>query len=404
MNKNKLQAFADELAKDVKTPEDLSQLSAMLTKMTVEAALKSEMNFHLGYDKNRPIEPSSGNSRNGYSTKILKGEHGEIELQTPRDREGTFTPQLVKKRQTRITGMDEQILTLYAKGMSTRDITATFQEMYGAEISAGLVSQVTNSVMEQVVEWQSRPLEAVYPIVYLDCIVIKIRQDKRVINKAIYLALGVNLEGHKELLGMWISENEGAKFWLSVLTDLQNRGMKHMLIACIDGLKGFPEAISATFTDAKIQLCIVHMVRNSMKFVPWKDYKEIARDLKSIYQSVTEDEALLELEVFSNKWDDKYPQISRSWRANWDNLNTIFSYPADIRKVIYTTNAIESLNSVIRKSVKTRKVFPSDDAALKVVYLAIQAASKKWTMPIRDWKPALNRFIIEFEEQIAPHI
>ena len=404
MNKEKIQALANELAKEVKTPDDLSQLSAMLTKMTVEAALKSEMNFHLGYNKNQPTEPNSENSRNGYSTKILKGDHGEIELQTPRDREGTFEPQLVKKRQTRITGMDEQILTLYAKGMSTRDITATFQEMYGAEISAGLVSQVTNSVMDKVVEWQSRPLEAVYPIVYLDCIVLKIRQDKRVINKAIYLALGVNLEGHKELLGMWISENEGSKFWLSVLTDLQNRGMKHMLIACVDGLKGFPEAITATFTDAKIQLCIVHMVRNSLKFVPWKDYKEVTRDLKSIYQSVTEDEAKRELDHFSSKWDDKYPQIGRSWRANWENLNTIFSYPADIRKVIYTTNAIESLNSVIRKSVKTRKVFPSDDAAFKVVYLAIQAASKKWTMPIRDWKPALNRFIIEFEEQIAPHI
>jgi len=404
MNKEKMQALANELAKEVKTPDDLSQLSAMLTKMTVEAALKSEMNFHLGYDKNQPTESDSENSRNGYSTKILKGDHGEIELQTPRDRDGTFTPQLVKKRQTRITGMDKQILTLYAKGMSTRDITATFQEMYGAEISAGLVSQVTNSVMEQVVEWQSRPLEAVYPIVYLDCLVLKIRQDKRVINKSIYLALGVNIEGHKELLGMWISENEGSKFWLSVLTDLQNRGMKHMLIACVDGLKGFPEAITATFTETKIQLCIVHMVRNSLKLVPWKDYKAVTRDLKLIYQSVTEDEAKLELERFSEKWNDKYPQISRSWRANWENLNTLFDYPADIRKVIYTTNAIESLNSVIRKSVKTRKVFPSDDAAFKVVYLAIQAASKKWTMPIRDWKPALNRFIIEFEEQIAPHI
>jgi len=277
MNKEKMQAFADELAKEVKTPEDLSQLSAMLTKMTVEAALKSEMNFHLGYDKSQPVEPSSENSRNGYSTKILKGDHGEIELQTPRDRNGTFEPQLVKKRQTRITGMDEQILTLYAKGMSTRDITATFKEMYGAEISAGLVSQVTNSVMEQVVEWQSRPLESVYPIVYMDCLVLKIRQDKRVINKAIYLALGVNLEGHKELLGIWISENEGSKFWLSVLTDLQNRGMKHMLIACVDGLKGFPEAINATFPETKIQLCIVHMVRNSLKFVPWKDYNARAR-------------------------------------------------------------------------------------------------------------------------------
>ena len=404
MDHKKLQAMAEELAKDVKTPDDLNQLSAFLTKLTVEAALKGEMSHHLGYDKSELEGHNSGNSRNGYSSKKLKGDHGEIDLQTPRDRNSTFEPQLIKKGQSRITGMDEQILSLYAKGMSTRDIVATFQEMYGADISAGLVSQVTNSVMEKVVEWQSRPLDAVYPIVYLDCIVLKIRQDKRVINKAIYLVLGINIEGHKELLGMWVSENEGAKFWLSVLTDLQNRSVQHMLIACVDGLKGFPDAINSTFPDAKIQLCIVHMVRNSLKLVPWKDYKAVTSDLKSIYQSITEQEASLELDRFADKWDEKYPQISKSWRANWENLITIFDYPADIRKVIYTTNAIESLNSVIRKSVKTRKVFPSDDAALKVVYLAVEAASKKWTMPIRNWKPALNRFMIEFEEQLAPHI
>ena len=404
MDHKKLQAMAEELAKDVKTPDDLNQLSAFLTKLTVEAALKGEMSHHLGYDKSELEGHNSGNSRNGYSSKKLKGDHGEIDLQTPRDRNSTFEPQLIKKGQSRITGMDEQIMSLYAKGMSTRDIVATFQEMYGADISAGLVSQVTNSVMEKVVEWQSRPLDAVYPIVYLDCIVLKIRQDKRVINKAIYLVLGINIEGHKELLGMWVSENEGAKFWLSVLTDLQNRGVQHMLIACVDGLKGFPDAINSTFPDAKIQLCIVHMVRNSLKLVPWKDYKAVTSDLKSIYQSITEQEASLELDRFADKWDEKYPQISKSWRANWENLITIFDYPADIRKVIYTTNAIESLNSVIRKSVKTRKVFPSDDAALKVVYLAVEAASKKWTMPIRNWKPALNRFMIEFEEQLAPHL
>lgn len=404
MDQTKLQALAEELAKDLKTPEDLSTLSAQLTKLTVEAALKAEMNHHLGYDKNDPTGHHSGNSRNGYSVKTLKGDHGEIDLQTPRDRNASFKPQLIKKGQTRITGMDDQILSLYAKGMSTRDIVAAFQEMYGAEISAGLVSQVTNAVMEQVIEWQNRPLDAVYPIVYLDCIVLKIRQDKRVINKAIYLVLGINVEGHKELLGLWMSENEGAKFWLSVLTDLQNRGVKHMLIACVDGLKGFPEAINTTYPDAKIQLCIVHMVRNSLKFVPWKDYKAVTADLKRIYQSMTEQEASLELERFTEKWDDKYPQISKSWRTHWPNLITLFDYPADIRKVIYTTNAIESLNSVIRKSVKTRKVFPSDDAALKVIYLAIESASKKWTMPIRDWKAALNRFMIEFEEQLAPHI
>jgi putative transposase len=404
MNKSKLQALASELAKDVKTPEDLNNLSSFLTKLTVEAALKVEMDHHLGYDKSDPTGHHSGNSRNGYSAKKLKGDHGEVELLTPRDRNASFEPQLIKKGQTRITGMDDQILSLYAKGMSTRDIVAAFDEMYGAEISSGLVSQVTNAVMEQVVEWQNRPLDAVYPIVYLDCIVLKIRQDKRVINKAIYLVLGINIEGHKELLGMWISENEGAKFWLSVLTDLQNRGVQHMLIACVDGLKGFPDAINATYPEARIQLCIVHMVRHSLKFVPWKDYKAVTADLKRIYQSITEQEASLELDAFANKWDEKYPQISKSWRSNWENLITIFDYPADIRKVIYTTNAIESLNSVIRKSVKTRKVFPSDDAALKVVYLAIESASKKWTMPIRNWKPALNRFMIEFEEQLAPHI
>lgn len=411
MNQHKIKALALELAKDLKTPEDLSAFSAQLTKITVEAALNAELEHHLGYAPHEIKGRNSGNNRNGYTAKRLKGDHGEIEINTPRDRDSTFEPQLVSKGQTRITGMDAQILSLYAKGMSTRDIVAAFDEMYGAEISAGLVSQVTNAVMEQVVEWQSRPLDAVYPIVYLDCIVLKIRQDKRVINKAIYLALGINVEGHKELLGMWMSENEGAKFWLSVLTDLQNRGVKHVLIACVDGLKGFPEAINATFPDARVQLCIVHMVRNSLKFVPWKDYKEVTADLKLIYHSVSEEEAALELDRFAEKWDEKYPQISKSWRAHWPNLITLFDYPQDIRKVIYTTNAIESLNSVIRKSVKTRKVFPNDNAAMKVIYLAVEAASKKWTMPIRDWKAALNRFIpssgtevIEFEEQLAPHV
>ena len=404
MNHKKLQAMAEELAKDIKTPGDLGQLSSFLTKLTVEAALKGEMNHHLGYNKNEPTGHHTGNSRNGYSSKKLKGDHGELDIQSPRDRHSTFEPQWIKKGQSRITGMDDQILSLYAKGMSTRDIVDAFQDMYGADISAGLVSQVTNSVLEKMVEWQNRPLDAVYPIVYLDCIVLKIRQDKRVINKAIDLVLGINIEGHKERLGMWVSENEGAKFWLSVLTDLQNRGVEHILIACVDGLKGFPDAINTVYPEAKIQLCIVHMVGHSMKLVPWKDYKAVTADLKSIYQSVTEQEASLELERFAHKWNDKYPQISKSWQSNWENLTTIYDYPADIRKVIYTTNAIESLNSVIRKSVKTRKVFPSDDAALKVVFLAIEAASKKWTMPIRNWKPALNRFIIEFEEQLAPHI
>ena len=250
----------------------------------------------------------------------------------------------------------------------------------------------------------SSPKQTIYPIVYLDCIVVKIRQDKQVINKAIYLALGVNMEGHKELLGMWLAENEGAKFWLNVLTELQNRGVKDILIACVDGLKGFPDAINTAFPDTHIQLCIVHMVRNSIRYVPWKDYKAVTTDLKQIYQSVTEEEALVALDQFSQRWDEKYPQISRSWHAHWHNLNTLFNYPQEIRKAIYTTNAIESLNSVIRKAIKKRKLFPTDDSAKKVVYLAIQAASKKWTMPIRNWKMALNRFMIEFEDRLAEYI
>lgn len=404
MNDKKLKALANELAKDLKTPEDLSKLTAQLTKITVEAALNAELDHHLGYTQYEHKGHHTGNSRNGYSTKTLKGDHGSIEIETPRDRNASFDPQIVSKGQTRITGMDDQVLTLYAKGMSTRDITDTFEELYGVEISAGLVSKITNNVMERVVEWQNRPLDSVYPIVYLDCIVIKIRHEKRIINKAIYLALGINMEGHKELLGLWISETEGAKFWLSVLTELQNRGVEQILIACVDGLSGFPDAINTAYPDAKIQLCIVHMVRNSMKYVVWKDYKAVATGLKRIYQSPTEEAACSELESFGQTWDEKYPQISQSWRNHWPNLITFFNYPRDIRKAIYTTNAIESLNSVIRKSVKTRKLFPNDEAATKVIFLAIESASKKWTMPIHNWKLAMNRFIIEFKEQLTPYL
>ena len=402
MDQKQLEAFAREAAKTLKTEKDLNNFSQMLTKITVEAALNAELEDHLGYSKHR--KSSTSNSRNGTSTKTIITDEGQFELETPRDREGTFEPQLVKKQQTRFTSMDDKVLSLYAKGMTTREIVATFKELYGADVSASLISRITDSVIEQVIEWQSRPLDSVYPIVYLDCIVLKIRQDKRVINKAVYLVLGVNMEGQKELLGMWMSENEGAKFWLNVLTELQNRGVKDILIACIDGLKGFPDAINTVYPEAQIQLCIVHMVRNSVKYVPWKDYKELTGDLKGIYRAVTEDEALKALDDFSDKWDEKYPQISRSWRAHWHNLNTLFGYPEDIRKAIYTTNAIESLNSVIRKAIKKRKVFPTDDSAKKVVYLAIMDASKKWTMPIRNWKTALNRFMITFEDRLKDYV
>ncbi|MDP0588973.1 MAG: IS256 family transposase [Candidatus Endonucleobacter bathymodioli] len=258
--------------------------------------------------------------------------------------------------------------------------------------------------MDQVIEWQARPLGQVYPIVYRDCIVVKIRQDKQVINKAVYLALAVNIEGHKELLGMWLSENEGAKFWLGILTELKNRGLEDILIACVDGLKGFPEAIKAVYPDTHMQLCIVHMVRNSMKCVPWRDYKEVSADLKQVYSSSTEEEALREFDNIEEKWLSMYPQINRSWRQNWDNLNTFFAYPEEVSKAIYTTNAIESLNSVIRKAIKKRKLFPHNDSAKKVVYLATREASKIWTMPIRNWRSALNHFMIVFETRLSDYV
>jgi len=389
-----------DLARGVKSERDLAALTQDLLKITVEASLNAEMNEHLGYAKHSPEGYGSGNSRNGYGTKKLKSGHGIIEIETPRDRNGSFEPQLVTKNQTRLSHFDDKILTLYAKGMSTRDIVETFRELYGADISPTLVSNVTEAVLGKVIEWQSRPLDALYPILYLDCIVVKIRQDKRVINKAAYLALGVTLEGKKELLGLWLSENEGAKFWLSVLTELKNRGVKDVFIACVDGLTGFPEAIAAAFPRTQVQLCIVHMVRNSLRFVSWKDRKTVAAGLRKIYQSITVTEAEQELEAFAAQWDGQYPSISRSWRNHWANLIAFFDYPDEIRKIIYTTNAIESINSVIRKAIDQRKLFPNDDAAMKVIYLAIENASKKWSMPLRDWKPAINQFMIMFPDRM----
>lgn len=402
MNKKDITALAEAAAKTIKTEQDLNDFSRMLKKITVERALDAELDVHLGYDKHHSSD--NPNSRNGYSSKTLLTEDGPYEVAVPRDRDSSFEPQLVKKHQRRLTAMDEKIWCLYAKGMTTREIVAAFKEMYDADVSPALISKVTDAVLEQVIEWQSRPLEPVYAIVYLDCIVVKVRQDKQVINKSIYLALGVNMAGHKELLGMWLSENEGAKFWLGILTELQNRGVQDILIACIDGLKGFPDAIQTVFPQTQIQLCIVHLVRHSLKYVSWKDYKPVTADLKRIYQSATEEEALQALADFAERWDPKYPRIARSWQDNWANLNTLFNYPAEIRKAIYTTNAIESLNSVIRKVIKKRKLFPTDDSARKVIYLAIQEASKKWTMPIRNWKAAMNRFMIEFEDRLVEYV
>lgn len=402
MDQKQLQALANELAKSLKTPEDLNQLSRFLKKLTVETALNAELTAHLGHEKHQP--KSGDNSRNGYTAKTVFSDEGPLELRTPRDRNASFEPQLIKKNQTRITSMDSQILSLYAKGMTTRDIVAVFKEMYDADVSPALISKVTDAVKEQVTEWQNRPLDALYPIVYLDCIVVKIRHDGTVINKSVFLALGINLEGHKELLGMWIAENEGAKFWLNVLTELKNRGLQDILIACVDGLKGFPDAINSVYPQTHIQLCIIHMVRNSLKYVVWKDYKAVTQALKAVYRAPTETAAQQALEDFAGVWDNKYPHISRSWRSHWENLNTLFSYPEDIRRAIYTTNAIESLNSVIRHAIKKRKVFPTDDSARKVIYLAIQGASEKWNMPIQNWRQAMSRFIIEFEDRLSGHL
>ena len=402
MDTKQLEAFAKEAAKSIKSESDLNDFRQMLSKVAIETALNAELEEHLGYEKHS--RSPSGNRRNGKLAKQLSTEDGPLEIEAPRDRDGSFEPQLVKKRQTRFSSLNDKIISLYAKGMTTRDIVATFKEMYGADVSETLISKVTESVLETVTEWQSRPLDPVYPVLYLDCIMVKIRQDKQVINKAIYLALGVNLEGKKDLLGLWISETDGAKFWLGVLTELQTRGVQDVLIACVDGLKGFPDAINTVFPQTQIQLCVVHMVRNSLKYVSYKDYKAVTTDLKQVYQATTEEEALLALERISDRWDDQYPRISKSWLDNWHNLNTLFNYPMDIRKAIYTTNAIESLNSVIRKALNKRKVFPTDDSARKVVYLAIQDASKKWTMPIRNWKAALNKFLILFEDRLANYI
>jgi putative transposase len=392
----------DELLKDCKTSNDIlgeSGLIKQLIKSLLKRALEGEMNTHLGYEKHDSQGDNTGNSRNGYSNKILKGENGNLEIEVPRDRNSTFEPKIVSKGQTRFEGFDEKILLMYARGMTTRDIQAQLQEMYGVEVSATLISNVTESVMEEVKLWQSRPLEKVYPIVYMDALVIKVKQEKQIINKAFYLALGINMQGQKDLLGIWVSENEGAKFWLSVLTELKNRGIEDIFIACVDGLTGFPEAITTAYPKTKVQLCIVHLVRNALRYVSWKEKKEVVKDLKQIYGAATLEEAEIELENFSKKWDYKYAMISKTWVNRWENITPFFSYPPEIRKVIYTTNAIESLNMQLRKVLKNKRFFPTDESAFKQIYLALKNISKKWTMPLQDWGQALNHFHILFEQR-----
>lgn len=401
---NKLDPLVvEQLLSHTKKPEDLfgdGGIFQQLTAAVCQRILDGELSTHLGYEKNDTSGNNSGNSRNGYRDKRLKSKQGEMVIKMPRDRAGEFEPQFITKEQTRFDDLDSKIIRLYSRGMTTRDMQAQLKELYGVDVSAGLISNVTNEVMEEVKEWQSRPLDKVYPIVYLDALVIKVREDKRVINKAFYLAFGVNLEGQKEVLGIWISQNEGAKFWLNVLTELKSRGLEDIFIACVDGLTGFPEAIAAAYPNTQVQLCIVHMVRNSLRFVSWKNRKAVAASLKRIYGAATLEAAELALTEFSDKWDSSYPTISKSWLAHWENILPFFAYPEDIRKAIYTTNAIESLNSSLRKVIKNKRVFPSDDATLKQLYLGLNNISKKWTMPIKNWKDAMNHFSILFEERL----
>ena len=354
---------------------------------------------HLGHARNEAVANTADNTRDGKSRKTLKGDFGELPIEIPRDRHGSFEPQIVTKHQTRWAGFDDKILSLYARGMTVREIQSHLQEMYGAEVSPSLISSVTDAVMDEAKAWQARPLEALYPIAYLDCIHVKTRDAGAVRAKAVYLALGINMADQKELLGLWIAQTEGAKFWLQVVTELKNRGVQDIFIACVDGLKGFPEAIEAVYPKTAVQLCLVHMVLHSLNDVSWKMRKAVAAELRAIYASATLDEAQIRLHEFESKWGADYPTIVKSWHSNWPRITPFFDYPPQIRRIIYTTNAIESVNMSLRKITKNRGSFPSDDALLKLFYL-VANISKKWTMPLRDWKAALIRFTIQFEERM----
>jgi putative transposase len=393
----------DELLKDYSKPDDLlgqDGLLQQLTKALVERALNGELTHHLGYEKHASRGDQSGNSRNGTTPKTLRGKRGQVQIDVPRDRNAEFEPQLVKKNQTRFDGLDEKIISLYSRGMTQREIQGHLEEIYGVEVSPSLISTVTDAVLDEVRTWQSRPLDAVYPILYLDALQVKVKSQGRVVNKAIYLAFGVNMQGLKEVLGMWAAETEGAKFWLSVVTELKNRGVQDVYIACVDGLKGFPEAIETIYPQTQVQLCLVHMVRHSLSYVSHKDRKQVAADLKAIYQAATLEEAEQQLAEFEQQWGKTYPVIVRSWRGNWGRIVPMFGYPSEIRRAVYTTNTIESLNMTLRKITKNRSLFPNDEAVFKLMYLGLRNISKRWTMPIRDWSAALNQFAILFEGRV----
>ena len=399
---NRVDALLDELLEEHQSPEEIlgeSGLLKQLSKRLIERALAGELKAHL----QEQAEAGQHNSRNGHSKKTVQSNHGEMELSIPRDRQGNFEPVLVPKHQRRIAELDEKILALYARGMSTRDISAQLEELYGAKVSASLISEVTDSVLEEVKAWQTRPLDEVYPIVYLDALYVNIKVSGRISKRAVYVALGIDREGEKHLLGLWIgeAEAEGAKFWLRVLTELKNRGLKDILIACCDGLTGFPDAIQAVYPQTQVQLCIVHLMRNCLKYVPWKDKKQVAADLKPIYQAATIEEAERALDAFSQEWDDLYPAISQIWLRHWEHVIPIFDYPMAIRRVIYTTNAIESLNRSFRKIIKTKAVFPEEESVFKLLYLSMKNIIKKWNRPIRDWTAAASHFAILFPERFT---
>ncbi len=389
----------DELLAEYANPEDLTGPEGLLKRLTgalVERALQAEMTDHLGYEQGAAEGQGSGNSRNGAGKKTLRTDQGEVTVEVPRDRNGTFEPKLVKKHQRSFKGFDDKILSMYARGMSVRDIQAHLAEIYGTEVSPDLISSVTNAVVEEVQAWQARPLDAVWPIVFLDALVIKVRDQGVVQNKSAYIALGMGVDGHKEVLGIWLESTEGAKFWLKVISELKNRGVQDILIACCDGLKGFPQAIEAVFPKTVVQTCIVHMIRNSMRFVGWVQRKAVCAELRNVYSAPTEQAGLAELDAFEAKYAQRYPAIASSWRSNWERVRPFFDFPADLRRLIYTTNAIESLNFQLRKVTKAKGHFPNDEAATKLLYLALRNAEKKWTMVPRFWNSALNQLVIYF--------
>jgi putative transposase len=393
----------DELLAGVSSPDELmgdAGLFRQLKKALLERALGGELTHHLGYEKNDPAGRGSGNSRNGHSSKTVLTEDGELDLAIPRDRAGTFEPQLVPKGVTRLDGFDGKIISLYARGLTVREIQGHLKEIYGTEVSPDLISRVTDAVLEEVKEWQSRPLDACYPVVFFDALRVKIRDEGLVKNKAVYVALALDGEGHKHVLGLWIEQTEGAKFWLKVMNDLKTRGVADILIAAVDGLKGFPEAIGAVFPETVVQTCIVHLIRNSMAFVSWKDRKAIMPDLKAIYRAESAEAAQDRLSEFEARWGAKYPAVGQSWRRAWEHVIPLFAFPPDIRKMIYTTNAVESLNRSLRKIIKTRGSFPNDEAALKLLYLAIQNAGIHWRRPI-EWTAAMGQFAVLFGDRFA---